>query len=58
MDEHLAREQIARELAGAMRRDGQDDDVSVARDLVGSARADSGREHVDSQCDVVRRPST
>jgi hypothetical protein len=55
VDEDLAGEQITWQLAEAMHRDGQDDDVCVAHDLVGRGRAGAGSEHVDRQRDVVGR---
>ena len=56
VDEDLAGEEVARELAEAVRGDGQDDDVRVADDLVGGYGARAGGEHVDRQRDVFGRP--
>ena len=55
VDEDLAGEQVAWELAEAVRGNGQDDDVGVAHDLVGRGCARAGGEHVDGQRDLVGR---
>ena len=55
VDEDLAGEQIAWELAEAVRGDGEDDDVGVAYDVCGRGRARAWGEHVDRERDVVGR---
>ena len=55
VDEDLAGEQIARELAEAVRGDGEDDDVGVAYDLVGRGRARAGASTSTVERDVVGR---
>ena len=55
IDEDLAREQIAGELAEAVRGDGQDYDVGVAYDLGGRSCACAWGEHVDRERDAVGR---
>ena len=56
VDEDLAVEEVARELAKAVRRHGEDDDVGVADDLVGRDGAGAGGEDVDGQRDVIGGP--
>src|SRR4029079_18655384 len=55
VDQNLAGEQLGRQLAEAVRRDGQHDDVGVAYDLLGRGRACAGRQYVDGQGDVLGR---
>jgi hypothetical protein len=55
VDQDLAREEVAWELAEAVRGDGEHDDVGVADDLVGRGRLRAGGEHVDGERDVVGR---
>ena len=55
VDQDLAGEEVGWELAEAVGRDGEDDDVGVAYDLVGRSRVCAGREHVDRERDVVGR---
>jgi len=55
IDQDLAGEEVRPELAEAVGRDGEDDDVGVGDDLVGRGRVCAGREHVDRERDVVGR---
>jgi hypothetical protein len=50
------REEVRRQLAKAVRGDGQNDDVGVTDDLGGRDGTGAGREHVDGQRDVTGRP--
>ncbi len=55
VDEDLAGEQIAWELAEAVRGNSQNDDVCVAYDRVGRRCSSAGGEHVDGERDSVGR---
>jgi hypothetical protein len=55
VDEDLAREEIARELAEAVRGDGEDDDAGVAYDLLVRCGVRARGEDVDRQRNVGGR---
>jgi hypothetical protein len=53
VDEDLAGEQVAWQLAKAVRRNGEDDQVCMSDSLVGFNRVSAGSEHLDGQRDAI-----